>query len=193
MRVKLFWESSSLLKNRPLRKHFKVGNNQKLHGLRSGLYAGCTITSMSCRSSYSWTRWVVCKCVLSWWSIHCPTSSGRFCLICPNNFSNTDFFLHVCPSFFYTFVCSSPLYILPMPLLPPSSRGDACPVGVGELFFTRLSISQLVFHVRRWSSACWMHDLWKTSALQELRLVAPLVHKTTTITFIGTTFVETNN
>ncbi len=30
----------------------------------------------------------------------------------------------ICPSFLYTFVCSSPLYGLPMPLLPPFSRGN---------------------------------------------------------------------
>ncbi len=92
-------------------------------------------------------------------------------------------------SFLYTFVCSSLPYGLPMPLA--SFQLWWCVSGrVSEPSFTKLSISQLVLHVQRWSSARWTHlDLWKTCALQELRQVALLVRKTTPITFIGTTFV----
>ncbi len=76
MRFKLFWiswmTSLSLSKNQPLRSRFKVRNNQKSQGVRSGLYAGCTITSMLRCSSHSWTRWTVQGCALSWWSIHHP-------------------------------------------------------------------------------------------------------------------------
>ncbi len=42
----------------------------------------------------------------------------------------SSIYYHLLYLFFsLTFVCSSPLYSLPMPLLPPSSCGDACLVG----------------------------------------------------------------
>ncbi len=134
--------STSLLENWPLRSCFKVGSNQKTHGVRSGLYAGCTLTSKLCRSSYSWTRWTVCGCALSWWSIYHSTNSGHFSLMYPNDFSNTEIYFL---AFLYTFVCSSPLYSLSMPLLPSSSHGKVCPVGVSKPFFTKSSISRLVY------------------------------------------------
>ncbi len=73
----------------------------------SRLYARCTVTSMSCHSSHSWTRWAVCGHAFSWWSIHYPTSSGHYRLVCPNNFSNTDMYL-----FFIVFVPHSSICVL---------------------------------------------------------------------------------
>ncbi len=43
------------------------------------------------------------------------------------------FFSRVRPLFLHTFVCSLPLYSLPMPLLPPSSRGNVCLVELANL------------------------------------------------------------
>ncbi len=115
MWIKLFWilwmTTSSLSKNRPLRSHFKVGNNQKSHGVRCGLYARCTITSVLCHSSHSWRkRWIICGRALSWWCVHHPTSFGRFHLMYLKNFFNTDvYFLTLVPRF-STYSCAHHCY-----------------------------------------------------------------------------------
>ncbi len=54
-------------------------------------------------SSHFWTRWAVHRHILLWWSIHSPTGSGCFHLMCSNNFSNRN-------TYFLAFVPRSSTY-----------------------------------------------------------------------------------
>ncbi len=144
--------SSSLSKNRSLGSHFEVGNNHKSH--RHDL--GCILDASSFH----------CHATLATLEQDEPHANAHYCdgvstvprvlvistcvlTISPIQTCSTYFFPRVCSSYLYTFMCSSLLYDLPMPLLPPSSHNDVCLVEVGKPSFTKSSISQLVFHIRR--------------------------------------------
>lgn len=72
-----------LVKNRlPRSVLFKVGNNQKYEGDRSGLYGVCRIVWSSIRCRYCWIKFALWGLALSWCSTQQFLSSRRFVAMC---------------------------------------------------------------------------------------------------------------